>query len=110
MKNIPSSKVIFQDIASKEQDFRYPDARIAGVAKAPTSGQSILENKFEQNNIPTQYNQEIGVPKGLRIDFQRRIKKGTSTFVDAFILFDPAVGATSHEFRVSKIDGQGEVG
>jgi hypothetical protein len=108
MKNIPSSKVIFQDKESVNVDFRYPEAKIAGIPEGPTAGQQIFEEKFEQSDIPTQYNQEIGVPKGLRLDSQRRRKKGTSTFIDSFILFDPAEGATSHEFRVSKIEVLGE--
>jgi hypothetical protein len=110
MNNIPSSKIVFQDKESRERDFRYPEAKIAGVSQGPPLGQTIFESKFESDESPSQYNQEVGVPRNLRIDFQRRRKKGTSTFIDAFILFDPAVGATSHEFRVSKIPSSGEIG
>ena len=107
MNNIPSSKVVFQDKDSAEVDFRYPEARIAGVSQGPNPEQLIFESKFDGSDTPTQYNSEIGVPRNLRLDFQRRRKKGTSTFVDSFVLFDPAVGAVSHEFRVSKIDASG---
>jgi hypothetical protein len=105
---IPYSKIVQGDRRNKEKDFRYPDAKIEGVEYAPSSEQ-VAEETFQDDERPTSFDQQIGVPRSLRIDFQRRRKKGVSTFVDAFILYEPAEGAIKHEFRVSKIEDDGEV-
>lgn len=46
---------------------------------------------------------QIGIPSNLQKVSERRVKKGTSTFIDVFVSFDPAEGAEYHEFRVAKI-------
>jgi hypothetical protein len=107
MSTIPYSKIVQGDRRRPEKDFRYPEVEIEGVEYAPTSDQ-VSETVFSDDERPVGFDQQINAPRDLRLDFQRRRKKGVSTFVDAFILYEPASGAVKHEFRVSKIEGDGE--
>jgi hypothetical protein len=101
--NIPQSKIIFNDKNSELKDFRYPEVNIAGLSEGPTPRQTIIDDSATLGEENSQYVQEIGSPKDLSLDFQVRRKRGTTTFIDALILFETADGATSHEFRISKI-------
>lgn len=106
--SIPYSKIVQGDRRKPEPDFRYPEVFIEGIEYAPSSDQ-VDEEVFQQERRAVGFDQQIGVPRGLELDFQRRRKKGVSTFVDAFILYQPAEGAVKHEFRVSKIAGGEEI-
>jgi hypothetical protein len=104
--NLPSSKIVYQDRRLKEKDFRYPETRIAGVEEAPSSDQTVVDVVFPYDESQSRYRQEIGTPENLVLDSQVSRKKGTSTFIDALVLFAPATGAVTHEFRVSKISSE----
>lgn len=106
--SIPYSRIVQGDRRLAEKDFRYPEVFIEGIDYAPSSDQAD-ETVFQDDERPVGFDQQIGVPRNLRLDFQRRRKRGVSTFIDAFILYEPAEGAVKHEFRVSKVTDDGEV-
>lgn len=89
--------------------FREPDARVAGIDLSQSLDDSV-EGEALVCEVPEKFVVEIGVPEDLQIESERVVKKGTGTFIDVVVSFEPAAGADYYQFRVAKITEDEEGG
>jgi hypothetical protein len=89
--------------------FREPGSNIAGKDFSQDPDDSVAGSQINCA-VPEREKVEIGVPTDLKIEDERVIKKGTGTFIDVLVSFEPASGAEYHQFRVAKITEENEDG
>lgn len=102
MATISDRNVIKTTRLSSLPAFREPDAPIVGVDFAQQPEDSVQGNQINCA-VPDRERVEIGVPTDLMVEDERVIKKGTGTFIDVLVSFEPAPGAEYHQFRIAKI-------